>query len=71
MNSRGSKSLMSQSKSSMDHSSTSLFENRGLAGEKNQVSELNFDILARLREKLEETEYKDDDMQKLIEKLPQ
>ena len=55
----------------MDHSTTSLFENRGLAGEKNEVSELNFDILSRLREKLEATEYKDDDIDKLIEKLPQ
>ena len=63
--------MLSQSKSHIDHSSTSLIENRGLAGEQKEVSDLNFDILSRLRERLEETEYKDDEMSKLIEKLPQ
>lgn len=49
----------------------SLLENRGLTGEQNEVNERNTDILARLRERLLETEYKDVDIQKLIEKLPQ
>jgi hypothetical protein len=54
-----------------DHSSTSLFENRGVAGEQNEVKDKNTDILARLRERLLETLYRDDDIEKLVENLPE
>ena len=57
--------------STVDQSTTALFENRGLAGEQNEVKDLNLGILQRLRERLEDTEIKDDDIEKLIEKLPQ
>lgn len=48
----------------------SVFESRGVAGEQKEVSRRNEEILARLRERLEETTHKDVDIQKLIEKLP-
>lgn len=48
----------------------SVFENRGVAGEQNEVNRLNTDILQRLRERLLETKHRDTDIEKLIEKLP-
>lgn len=61
---------MSQSQSQMDHSTTTFLENRGVAGEQNEVNNINLDILSRLRDRLQETEHKDDDINQLIEKLP-
>lgn len=48
----------------------SVFENRGVVGEQNEVNRLNTDILQRLRERLLETKHRDTDIEKLIEKLP-
>jgi hypothetical protein len=48
-----------------------LFENRGVAGEQNEVNDKNTDILARLRERLLETHHRDDDIEKLVENLPE
>lgn len=54
----------------MSQTTTSVFDNYGVAGEQNEVNERNTDVLARLRERLLETEYRDVDIEKLIEKLP-
>lgn len=64
------KSIITDRKSVMDQTNMSVFENRGVAGEQNEVNRLNTDILQRLRERLLETKHRDTDIEKLIEKLP-
>lgn len=64
------KSIITDRKSVMDQTNMSVFENRGVVGEQNEVNRLNTDILQRLRERLLETKHRDTDIQKLIEKLP-
>lgn len=64
------KSIITDRKSVMDQASMNVFENRGVAGEQNEVNRLNIDILQRLRERLLETKHRDTDIEKLIEKLP-
>lgn len=64
------KSIITDRKSVMDQTSMNVFENRGVAGEQNEVNRLNIDILQRLRERLLETKHRDTDIEKLIEKLP-
>lgn len=64
------KSIITDRKSVMDQPNMSVFENRGVVGEQNEVNRLNTDILQRLRERLLETKHRDTDIEKLIEKLP-
>jgi hypothetical protein len=68
---RGAPLSTTNKNTTVDHSSASLFENRGVAGEQNEVNDKNKDILARLRERLLETHYRDDDIVKLVENLPE
>lgn len=44
----------------------SVFENRGVTAEQNEVNRRNTEILERLKERLEATQYQDEDVQKLI-----
>ena len=48
----------------------SVYENIGLAGEKNEINNRNIAILSTLRERLLQTKHRDIDIEKLIEKLP-
>lgn len=48
----------------------SVYDNIGLAGEKNEVNNRNLTILATLRDRLLQTKRRDIDIENLIEKLP-
>lgn len=71
---RTSKSIITDKKSLLNETGTSIFDNGIVTAsevEEMEVDRRNTDILAKLRERLEQTKHKDIDIQKIIEKLPQ